>query len=170
MPPTTNQAHPTQLADIEASWIETLLRKANPRSNPTVKNIDLQRIGEGVGFLGELGRINIEYADDDAGYPPSLIVKFSSPDASVRQFVAMFGLYRCEVNFYRHIAEDVPIRIPRCYFAEINEDGTQCALVFEDLGATGHVGDQVAGCTIEEARAAITNLAAFHGAMWNSPR
>src|SRR5207237_7384729 len=86
MPPTTSQTHPMRLADLEPSWIETLLRQAGSSANPAIKNIDVQRIGEGVGFLGELGRINIQYADDNVAHPRSLIAKFSSPDAGVRQF------------------------------------------------------------------------------------
>lgn len=48
--------------------------------------------------------------------------------------------------------------------------GRRYALVIEDLAGHAHVGDQVAGCSVEEARAALRALARMHAGMWNSPR
>ena len=40
-------------------------------------------------------------------------------------------------------------------------------LVLEDMGAGGAVGDQVAGCDIETARAAVVELARLHAPRWD---
>ncbi|MBM3139321.1 MAG: hypothetical protein FJZ92_03670 [Chloroflexi bacterium] len=42
------------------------------------------------------------------------------------------------------------------------------ALLLEDLDGA-RVGDQVSGCTVEEARVALQALARFHASTWNSP-
>ncbi|MDA1002370.1 MAG: phosphotransferase [Chloroflexi bacterium] len=48
--------------------------------------------------------------------------------------------------------------------------GRRYALLIEDLAGSARVGDQVAGATVEEARAALQALARMHAGMWNSPR
>ena len=51
--------------------------------------------------------------------------------------------------------------------AEVDEEGSEFILLFEDLGpARG--GNQIAGCTIEDARAAIRQAAAIHAPSWHN--
>jgi aminoglycoside/choline kinase family phosphotransferase len=82
---------------------------------------------------------------------------------------ALYGLYRCEVNFYAHAARSMKARTPRCYFGDVNEAGTEFVLLLEDLGANGTLGDQVAGCTLEHAKLALREVARVHASWWGSP-
>jgi hypothetical protein len=43
-------------------------------------------------------------------------------------------------------------------------------LLLEDVAARGHQLDQVRGCTLEEARPAISALARFHASTWDDPQ
>src|SRR5436853_2867340 len=165
----TKTDYPRQLTDVEPAWVERALRSAHG-PDVRVAGVEVERIGQGVGFIGELARISVRYAGvSEPLLPNALIAKFSSPDAGLRQFIAMYGMYRTEVNFYKQIAGSVSLRTPGCYVAEISEDGTQCALLFEDLAATGRIGDQMAGCTLDEARSAIVEMAGFHATWWGAP-
>jgi aminoglycoside phosphotransferase (APT) family kinase protein len=50
--------------------------------------------------------------------------------------------------------------------AEITDDGTEFTLLLEDL-SPALPGDQLAGCSLEQAEAAVRNLAALHASRWN---
>ena len=117
----------------------------------------------GTGQVGDSVRFHIDYQAGEG--PATLAGKFPAADPTSRATAAMFGLYRREVEFYRRAAPLLDVRVPRVHFAEASEDGAAFALVFEDLGpARG--GDQIAGCSLADARAAIAQAAAFHAPSW----
>jgi aminoglycoside/choline kinase family phosphotransferase len=76
--------------------------------------------------------------------------------------------YEVEVNFYRDVARTVDIRMPACHFAEIDLATGEFVLVLEDLAPCVQ-GDQLAGCSIEQAALAMTELAKLHAPRWNDP-
>ncbi len=74
--------------------------------------------------------------------------------------------YRSEVGFYRDIASTVDVATPRCWYAAITDDSLAFTLLLDDLSPRVP-GVQAAGCTIEQARLAVANLAALHAGRWN---
>ena len=50
----------------------------------------------------------------------------------------------------------------------MNECGDGFTLVLEDL-APAESGDQIAGCSLDQARAAAVNVAGLHAPTWNDP-
>ena len=120
----------------------------------------------GTGQVGDSVRFHIEYAAGEG--PATLAGKFAAADPTCRATAAMFGLYRKEVAFYRHAAPLLDVRVPQVRFTDASDDGAAFILLFEDLGpARG--GDQIAGCTPADARAAIVQAAAFHAPSWGRP-
>lgn len=53
---------PGSIDDITSEWVEMALQRTAPGCR--VESIAVQRIGEGVGFLGELARVGIVYSDN----------------------------------------------------------------------------------------------------------
>jgi Ecdysteroid kinase-like family len=98
--------------------------------------------------------------------PDRLIVKLPASDPQSRA-AGQLG-YRCETSFYREVANRVHVQIPQCYFAAMNEQGDGFTLVLEDL-APAQQGDQIAGCSVDQARAAAVNVAGLHAPTWNDP-
>jgi hypothetical protein len=120
----------------------------------------------GTGQVGDSVRFTLEFADEAA--PVTLAGKFAAADPTSRGTAAMLGLYTKEVRFYRALAPQLPIRTPETLFAEIADDGASFCLLFEDLGpARG--GNQIAGCTIADARAVVQQAAALHAPSWHNP-
>jgi Ecdysteroid kinase-like family len=118
----------------------------------------------GTGQMGSCYRLIIGY---DAGVGPNrLIVKLPATDSASRA-AGQLG-YRCETTFYREVANRVNVEIPRCYFAAMNEQGDGFTIVLEDL-APAQQGDQITGCTVDQARAAAVNVAGLHAPTWNDP-
>jgi hypothetical protein len=119
----------------------------------------------GTGQVGDSVRFTLDFPDEPG---VTLAGKFAAADPTSRATAAMLGLYAKEVRFYRDLAPQLPIRTPRTFAAEMAEDGTSVVLLFEDLGpARG--GNQLAGCTIDDARAVIRQAAALHAPSWHNP-
>lgn len=155
---------PTKAADIDARWLEQKLRDGGVIGDARLT--DLTFIPIGTGQVGDTARFTLSW-DQENGGPATLAAKFPSADATSRSTAGMFGLYRKEVCFYRELASAVGVRTPRVYGTELSDDGCDFVLLFEDLGpARG--GNQLSGCTVEEARLGIQQAAALHAPTWNA--
>jgi len=114
----------------------------------------------GTGQTGATYRLSI---DADEG-PPTLIAKVAAGDAAARRRVR--NGYRSEAGFYRDIASTVDVATPHCWYAAITDDSLAFTLLLDDLSPR-IPGVQAAGCTVEQARLAVANLAALHAGRWN---
>ena len=74
-------------------------------------------------------------------------------------------MYRYEVGFYRDLADRVNIATPRCYAAEITNDGSAFVLLLEDAAPFVQV-DQLRGLNLAQARLAMRELAGLHAPTW----
>ncbi|MCL9983164.1 MAG: phosphotransferase [Erythrobacter sp.] len=119
----------------------------------------------GTGQVGDSVRFTLDFGDG-AG-PQTLAGKFAAADPTSRGTAAMLGLYAKEVRFYRDLAPQLPVRTPAALFAEIADDGASFCLLFEDC-APARGGNQIAGCTLADARAAIVQAAALHAPSWHN--
>jgi len=145
---------PDSPAGLTSEWLSEVL-------NAEVSALDWTPIG--TGQVGDSFRLAVRFANgqDSATYA----AKFAAADPTSRATAAMFGLYTKEASFYRDIASSLAVRTPHAHFAAASPDGSQCLLLFEDLGPARQ-GDQVAGCRLEDARLAIGQAAAIHGPSW----
>ncbi|WP_193611277.1 phosphotransferase family protein [Nocardioides lijunqiniae] len=116
----------------------------------------------GTGQIGTCYRLTLT----GDGVPASVLVKLPAADQGSRDLLA--GAYRGELVFYADIAPTVAVRVPTCHYAAITPDSGDFVLVMEDL-APAVQGDQIGGCTVAQARDAVTNLAGLHGPRWSDP-
>jgi aminoglycoside phosphotransferase (APT) family kinase protein len=100
------------------------------------------------------------------GLPDTLVVKLPTQDPSVHDRVSF--AYVAEHSFYTSLADKVDLPIPHCYHCDVAGEGAEFVLVMEDL-APAVRGDQVAGCTGEQAMLAVAALAGLHGPLWCDP-
>ena len=129
--------------------------------------IALEFVPIGTGQVGDTARFTLTWDRPDAG-PRTVAAKFASSDVTSRSTAAMFGLYAKEVNFYRALAADLDVRTPHVYASELSDDGAEFVLLFEDLGpARG--GNQLEGCSIEDARHGVIQAAALHAPTYCAP-
>lgn len=115
----------------------------------------------GTGQMGSCHRITLE---GDSALPSSVLLKLPSADSGTRQMVA--GAYRGEIRFYTELLSTVNIRTPQCLMATAVDDDGRFSMLLEDM-APAEQGDQIAGCTPDQARDAAVNLAGLHGPRWN---
>ncbi len=152
-----------EAGSVDAAWLTARLRGAGVLQAASV--VDVVATPVGVGMLGDSIRYELTY-DRDEGAPGSFVGKFASADATSRQTGAGFGLYEREVGFYRHIADTVAIRSPKCVSAEYDPADGTFALLLEDL-TPARPGNQLTGCGLADAERAMEQAAALHGPRWN---
>lgn len=143
---------PVHPDEVSAAWLSEEL-------GARVDAVSWEPIG--TGQVGDSVRFHLE----GVGVPNTLAGKFPAADVTSRGTAAMFGLYRKEVEFYRQVAPLLDVRLPHVHFAAVDETGGAFVLLFEDLGPARQ-GDQISGCTIADAHAAMRQAAAIHAPSW----
>ena len=83
------------------------------------------------------------------------------PDQRSLQTARVLHFYDKEVSFYRFLASELPIRTPKCFFAQRDEDDN-FLLLLEDLSPSAAV-DQFIGISLEVAKNGLKALAGLHG-------
>lgn len=147
---------------LTPEWVTAALR----HSGHDVTVTALSRTQVGTGQMGTSIRLDLTFEGDPGGIPSSLVAKLPTPDPQQRAVVA--GIYRTEVEFYRQLAPTVSVRTPHCYYADLSPTWTEFVLLLEDL-APREQGDQIRGCSVEEARVGVVNLAGLHAPRWGDP-
>lgn len=127
-----------------------------------VSAISCERIGDGL--VGLNLRVRLESSDGSA--PDSVVLKLPSLDETSRATGVALRNYEREVKFYDEVAPTVDIRVPHCHHGSWDETTGDFALVLEDM-APATQGDQITGCDVDTARAAVVELARLHGPRWN---
>ncbi len=144
---------PALVEDLTPGWITSVL----PGTVTAVRSEPV-----GTGQIGTCHRLFL--TGDDV--PATLLAKLPAVDPGARELLA--GVYRTEARFYTEVAPTVAIRVPACHHAAWSETSGEFVLLLEDL-APATQGDQLAGCSVEEARDAVVNLAGLHGPRWDDP-
>ncbi len=153
---------PARPEDVEADWLDAKLREAGLLADGKLTHIEWTPIG--TGQVGDSIRFTLSYDREGAG-PPTIAGKFAASDPTSRGTAVMMKLYLHEVGFFRDFAAELPIRTPRPIFADIADDNGDFILLMEDLGPARQ-GNQLASCSLDDARHAIVQAAALHGPSW----
>jgi hypothetical protein len=156
---------PATMDEVDSAWLTAALRAAGVIHDATVIASPRVQIGQGVGILGELARVTLEYDRPEPGAPASLIAKLPTADPGGRGVAQMLGFYEKEARFYRDLAHRVGVRTARGYYADADPANVRYVILMEDLSAFT-LGDQVAGATAEECEALVAELAALHARWW----
>ncbi len=157
-------AHPDQLT---RPWLTEVLRGAGELGDhDSVAEFQTDVIGEGISLLGLVVRVTLDYGDAQRPGPDSVVIKFATPVEANRAIAMGTNMYHREIDFFENIAPQLEMAIPRCYFAVINPETGDNAVVLEDLKAY-RAGDQVAGIDVDEGRAIIDSFTPLTAAFWD---
>jgi aminoglycoside/choline kinase family phosphotransferase len=150
----------TTVADLTPEFLTKVL--ADAIGGAAVTAVDSALVG--TGQLGECVRLTLTY-DRAAAGPASLVAKLPSTDDNSRGAAAVVRAYEIEVSFYRDLRAGLGVRTPECFHARLDVDSNDFVLLLEDIAA-GTQGDQLAGCSIDEAAVAVAQLPGLHAPRW----
>jgi hypothetical protein len=135
--------------DITADWLAVVLDR------PGLELLDVERIG--TGQMSQSHRVTF----CAGGTPETVVVKLASDDPASRATGVGMGAYRREVELYQRLAPRLGAALPKAHAAVYDEAEGWFTLVLEDI-RDGVQGDQIAGCSVDEARVALRTLARVH--------
>jgi len=141
---------PANPDDLDAAWLEGVLREGGVLPAARVRRITSEVIGVGFGLDGTSVRATI----DGDGTPATLVVKWCSAENA-----------RSEAHFYRAVAPRLELRLATLLGARIDEEGG--ILVLSDV-APARQGDTLVGATEPESEALTDAMAGFHALWWGA--
>ena len=148
--------------NMDAAWFAERLAE-NGFPGEEVTSVSRQQIG--TGQIGTCFRFQLELANAASAAPRSFVGKFPSDDPVSRATGVQLRNYYREVQFYRHLAGRLSISIPQHYFDAIEGEGPEFVLLLEDM-APAEQGDQLGGCSVDVARAAVLELVGLQAPSW----
>jgi len=133
------------LRDLTAPWLSEAIGE-------TVTAVRAEAIGT---FTTELWRLHVQYGGARSG---TLILKRPSPKRP-----RSFDGFAEEIRFYRELAGELPVRIPRFRWGAVANDGTRAMLILEELPGLESF-DWLGGGDDDHMNAALDGLAGVHAA------
>lgn len=130
-----------------------------------VVGVDARPIG--TGQVADSYRLAITYDRAGAG-PATAVAKVPSEDPVSRAASAQTLTYLVETSFYRDLRPSLPVRAPHCLHVSYEAATDEFLLLLEDL-SPARQGDQLLGCTPEQAETAVAELPKLHGPRWGDP-
>jgi hypothetical protein len=152
--------------DISTGWLTSVLHDSGTAAkDAAVTTFESAPIG--TGQMSESHRLHLEWKPVGSG-PDSVVLKVAASDETSRSTGLGLGIYEREVLFYREVAPRIGGPVANCHLSVIDAGEGWFTLVLEDA-APAVQGDQIAGCTVEEAQLAMRELARLHAPVWNDP-
>jgi hypothetical protein len=146
------------------AWFTEALRRSGRLRDGEVTAVDLRPIG--TGQMSDSFRITLRYAGGEG--PATMIAKLPAADETSRATAVSLHNYENEVLFYQQLAPNLPIHTPTVYYTDIEPGTPHFVLLLEDM-APARAGDQLRGCSPDEARVAVGELVGLHAPRWGDP-
>ena len=142
---------------VTPEWLTAALDERHP--GVRVRSVDVLEIHHGTNSNARLG---VTY-EGDTDLPETFFLKMLPLDPERRKTINDTGMGRREALFYRHLAGDVPMRVPRPYVARLDEHDGSFVLLLEDLGPTDcTLADPTKGLEVAQVAAAMEDYAKLH--------
>lgn len=120
---------------------------------------------------GTTGRARLEVTWEHGELPSAIFAKLAPTDPIQRAMAVETGMGAREARFYREVAAEVPVRVPRPIWSLWTRDRRAYIMLLEDLETSGCTfPDFHSGGALPVVRSTIEELARLHAAFWASPR
>jgi hypothetical protein len=157
------------IEELTPGWFTGTLRDGGTLSSAAaVSEVRSELMGNGQ--VGMVVRCELGYDGDAPDAPESVVVKLPSAEPGNRQIGIAMGLYENEVRFYREVAPQAGITVPRLHWGDVEPASGRITLVIDDLTTCAEVGDMIATATPEQAELAFAELVKLQAPLWNDPQ
>jgi hypothetical protein len=150
------------LSALDVRWLTDVLQAAGV-GECSVESIVAEPM-EVSSAAGELARLSLTYAGSARPGPASIIAKSRGASDVQQAMDAAMGLSARERFVYKRLADELPVTLPRCYYAGL-DDAEDTPILLEDLRDL-RMGDQVAGLDLPDAERLVDLLANLHATYW----
>jgi aminoglycoside/choline kinase family phosphotransferase len=149
---------PKNMTEVTSNWLSEKL-------GAIVEIRSATQIGQGVGLMGDIFRVELDCQNEAANIPSSVVVKLPSSFEENRAQGVALGMFEAEVRFYQSLAPKAPVGLPKIFHAEIEPGSADFVIIMEDLSRLTLV-SQTEGMSAGQAEAAVRVLASIHAVWW----
>jgi hypothetical protein len=149
---------PQGIADLTPVFLSEALGRR-------VADVTLEPVG--TGQVADSARITFVWDPPDDG-PKTLVAKVTSASEISRAIAGITRTYEIEVGFYNDLAPQIGVNAPACHYAAHDPTTGAYCVILDDL-APCQQGDQMRGCTVDEAALALRELPELHAPGWDGP-
>jgi len=151
---------PKDLSSLSSDWLAHVLDA--PVTGFTVVDASSGTTGRAVLELDYGAAVKL---------PRRLFVKLPPTDEMQRAFVTSSGMGQREARFYESLSAELPVRVPRCYFATSDDAGEAYIMLLEHLVDSGCTFNNASTrYSLDYIRQVLAAFARLHAAYWDSPR
>jgi hypothetical protein len=148
---------PSEPSEVTPAWLSLALAERFPGIH--VASVEVLEIHHGT---NSNARLHVTY-EGRTHLPETYFLKMLPLDPSRREVINQTGMGRREALFYKHLADDVPMRVPRPYVSVLDESDGTFVLLLEDLERSNcKLADPAKGITVQQASDAMRDYAALH--------
>jgi hypothetical protein len=151
--------------EITPQWLTHALREGGYLKDASVKSIEKKIIGDAKGFLSSVVQVKIEYDTIEKDAPVSVVVKIEPEEGGFKDFGDELNAFQREIHFYRDVAANLSIRLPKLYYAV--DQPPAYSMVMEDLSYY-IPGDQVVGMHERQVMTTVEEIARIQAQYWNN--
>jgi hypothetical protein len=150
---------PTELDEIlDPAWLEWALADIGPED----RVLAVQQMGH-TQTLAQKVRFAVSVSGPDGERTRTYCLKAHFDDGMESLFT--------EAHVYRDLLPSIDLRVPRTYYAGINEATGRALVILDDLVAEGaHFIHDAAPYTVDQVRDGLAQLARLHARTWDDPR
>lgn len=148
--------------DLDPDWLTAALGATGRLGGARVTGVDAEAIG--TGQIAISTRLTLTY-DRPTDAPATIVAKTGETDPAMRAALKRHLAYEREVSFYQELQPLLAVRTPEVYYADIDTDAYVFVLLMEDV-AHADQGDQISGCSVSLASAAVDELVGLHAPLW----
>ena len=147
---------PMNMDEVTTPWLERALSKTWPGIRISDMSIDLVTHGAAT-----RARVSFSHEWSGAGATPPPSVWLKTGFEPHHDYC--FPYYRAEVQFYDRLAGLLPVRMPECYVAAVQDDPPQATLLLEDLTlSASRFCTPLEPLTVAQASTGLEQLAILH--------
>ena len=113
---------PQSIADVDQPWINAALRDQPAFPDQHISDFSYEVVGQGTGFMGEVIILTLTYQSETTHQPEdghSVVLKLPTQTGN-RGIGETLGVYEREVRFYSELQQELIVRTPKPYFAEMD--------------------------------------------------
>ena len=154
---------PHSFDEFTAEWFSSVLQEQFPGARVSGFSRNAERVGTSASC-----RFELSYADRgrNGDAPDVVFVKGGFDENQLKRY---WVVLQQEAQFFNALAADVPMNIPRHYFAGI-DDEKQGLTMLEDLVSRGVTFGFWGKLTPDQVSALLEQFAAMHGKFWKSEK
>lgn len=160
---------PSGPEELTPVWLSAALHEGGYIPDSQIEGVSIELLDPTKAAFGTLARLHLNTGSNCSELPSTIVAKLPSSNPASAERMRVGGGAKAEVCFYQQVNQSVGLRVPECYFSQLDEHTGRFVLLLEDLSKYRSIGDAET-LSENEIAAVVKSLAASHATWWENPQ